>query len=52
MALKELKIRRGEVILEIGFGTGNTLIKIAEYIGKNGVVHGIKYLSQNVRTGE
>lgn len=41
MALKELKIRRGEVILEIGFGTGNTLIKIAEYIGKNGVVYGI-----------
>ena len=41
MALKEFKIRKGEVILEIGFGTGNALIKIAEYIGKNGVVYGI-----------
>jgi demethylmenaquinone methyltransferase/2-methoxy-6-polyprenyl-1,4-benzoquinol methylase len=41
MALKELKIRKGEVILEIGFGTGNALIKLAEYIGKNGVVYGI-----------
>ena len=41
IALKELKIRKEEVILEIGFGTGNALINIAEYIGKNGVVHGI-----------
>jgi len=30
-----------EVILEMGFGMGNALIKIAEYIGKTGVVHGI-----------
>lgn len=41
MALKELKIRKGEVILEIGFGTGNAFIKIAEYIGKSGAVYGI-----------
>ena len=41
IALKEFKIRKGEVILEIGFGTGNALIAIAEYIGKNGMVHGI-----------
>ena len=41
IALKEFKIRKGEVILEIGSGTGNALIAIAEYIGKNGVVHGI-----------
>ena len=50
IALKEFKIRKGEVILEIGFGTGNALIKIAEYIGKNGVVYGIDNFSQNART--
>ena len=41
MALNELRVRKGEVILEIGFGTGNALIKIKEYIGKNGVLYGI-----------
>ena len=41
MALKHLNIKEGEVVLEIGFGTGNVLIKIAECIGKNGFAHGI-----------
>jgi len=41
MALEQLYIKEGEVVLEIGFGTGNALIKIAELVGKNSHVFGI-----------
>jgi len=41
IALEHLNIKEGEVVLEIGFGTGNALIKIAECIGKSGLVYGI-----------
>jgi len=41
MALKQLEIKEGEKVLEIGFGTGNALIKIAEFVGENGDVYGI-----------
>ncbi len=41
MALRCLDIKQGEVVLEIGFGTGNALIKMAEYVGKSGAVYGI-----------
>ncbi len=41
MALEQLYIKEGEVVLEIGFGTGNALIKIAEYVGRSGFVYGI-----------
>lgn len=41
MALEQLDIKEGEVVLEIGFGTGNALIKIAEYAGRSGFVYGI-----------
>jgi demethylmenaquinone methyltransferase/2-methoxy-6-polyprenyl-1,4-benzoquinol methylase len=40
-ALKHFNIKEGEVVLEIGFGTGNALIKIAEKVGKSGYVFGI-----------
>ena len=41
MALKYLDIKQGEIVLEIGFGTGNALIKMAEYVGNIGTVYGI-----------
>ena len=41
IALEKLNIKEGEEVLEIGFGTGNALIKIAGSIGKNGSAHGI-----------
>ncbi len=41
MALRYLNIKEGDGALEIGFGTGNALIKIAELVGISGIVHGI-----------
>lgn len=36
-----LDIKPGEYVLEIGFGTGHCLKKIAEIVGKSGKVYGI-----------
>ena len=41
MALERLNIERGEIVLEIGFGTGHCLKQMAESIGENGKVYGI-----------
>jgi len=41
MALNQLNIKRGETVLEIGFGTGHCLKQIAESVGENGKVYGI-----------
>jgi demethylmenaquinone methyltransferase/2-methoxy-6-polyprenyl-1,4-benzoquinol methylase len=40
-ALEYLQIKKESTVLEIGFGTGNALIKIAEIIGTKGSVYGI-----------
>ena len=36
-----LKLAPGEKVLEIGFGTGNSIISMAESVGPNGKVYGI-----------
>ncbi|MFQ6088244.1 MAG: class I SAM-dependent methyltransferase [Candidatus Methanofastidiosia archaeon] len=41
MALERLNIKRGETVLEIGFGTGHCLKQMAESVGENGKVYGI-----------
>ena len=41
-----LKIRAGESILEIGFGTGHSLIAIAKAVGRNGRVFGLDLSDQ------
>jgi len=41
MALDRLNIKRGETVLEIGFGTGHCLKRMAELVGENGKVYGI-----------
>jgi ubiquinone/menaquinone biosynthesis C-methylase UbiE len=41
MALERLAVREGETVLEIGFGTGYCLKKIAESVGPEGKVCGI-----------
>ena len=40
-ALELLDIRKGEVVLEIGFGTGHCLKQMAELVGEEGKVYGI-----------
>jgi ubiquinone/menaquinone biosynthesis C-methylase UbiE len=39
--LRMLKAKAGETILEIGFGTGHSLIALAKSVGASGHVHGI-----------
>ncbi|NJE85946.1 methyltransferase domain-containing protein [Thermococcus sp. CX2] len=40
-ALELLDIKKGETVLEIGFGTGHCLKKMAELVGDEGKVYGI-----------
>lgn len=39
--LGKFDIKTEETILEIGFGTGHSLVKIAKQVGKKGFIHGI-----------
>lgn len=41
MTLERLDIKRGETVLEIGFGTGHCLKQMAESVGEEGKVYGI-----------
>jgi len=40
-ALMHLNILKGETVLEIGFGTGRSLMQLAKAVGENGKVYGI-----------
>jgi len=41
MALERLSIQNGETVLEIGFGTGHSLKRIAQSVGSKGKAYGI-----------
>lgn len=41
MALEHICVQKGETVLEIGFGTGHCLKRIAEAVGQTGKVYGI-----------
>ena len=41
LALAQLNVQPGETVLEIGFGTGHSLLHMAESVGENGRVYGI-----------
>lgn len=41
MALEKLNIKDGEIVLEVGFGTGRCLVEIAKRVGNKGKTYGI-----------
>jgi len=41
MAVEHLSVEEGEAVLEIGFGSGHCLKRIAESVGKTGKVYGV-----------
>jgi len=46
IALKKLNIKKGEVVLEVGFGSGDCLKQIAKLVGETGKVCGIDISSK------
>lgn len=52
MALKRLNIKAGEVVLEIGFGTGHSLKQMAEQAGESGKIYGIDISSGMLKVAE
>jgi demethylmenaquinone methyltransferase/2-methoxy-6-polyprenyl-1,4-benzoquinol methylase len=41
IGLKKLGVKEGEIVLEIGFGTGHGILALAQSVGKSGRVYGI-----------
>jgi ubiquinone/menaquinone biosynthesis C-methylase UbiE len=41
IGLKKLAVKEGETVLEIGFGTGHSIIALAKSVGESGKVYGI-----------
>lgn len=48
IGLKKLGVDEGEMVLEIGFGTGHCILALAESLSKSGIVYGID-ISEGMR---
>lgn len=51
-ALKELGLKAGETVLELGFGTGHSLVEMANLVGPTGKVLGIDLADEMVREAQ
>jgi demethylmenaquinone methyltransferase/2-methoxy-6-polyprenyl-1,4-benzoquinol methylase len=40
-ALEQLDVKKGETIVEVGFGTGHCIVEIAKRVGNSGKIYGI-----------
>ncbi|MEK6873506.1 MAG: methyltransferase domain-containing protein [Nanoarchaeota archaeon] len=47
-SLELLKVNEGDLVLEIGFGTGYNLIELAKSVGENGRIYGIDLTSEMI----
>jgi demethylmenaquinone methyltransferase/2-methoxy-6-polyprenyl-1,4-benzoquinol methylase len=47
--LEKLALRRGERVLEIGFGTGSSLVELATLVGPEGKVFGVDLADQMLK---
>lgn len=47
-----LKVRAGESVLEIGFGTGHSLVTLAKAVGPKGTVFGLDLSDKMVKLGQ
>lgn len=50
--LKLLDVQKGNVVLEIGFGTGFTLVELARAVGETGRVYGVDVTPEMVHLAE
>jgi demethylmenaquinone methyltransferase/2-methoxy-6-polyprenyl-1,4-benzoquinol methylase len=52
LGLKKLDVKEGERVLEIGFGTGHSILSLAQLVGNTGKVYGIDISQQMLKIAQ